>query len=314
MPVFSVVIPLYNKEQDIAYTLDAVLKQDFEDFEVVVVDDGSTDGSLKVVQQIVDKRLKIFSKQNQGVGPTRNFGIQKARGELIAFLDGDDLWLPHHLSDIYRLQKNYPEARWFCTAYTKRFNKKLNVALESPIMKNDPWSGVVDDYFGACLVESISWTSAVCFKKAFLEELGGFDTSITHGAGEDTDLWIRAALRSAPVFTTRISAIYNLEGSNRISFTPTRDRQFMDPDNYEAQARSNPQLKKYLDLNRFSYGLRQKMAGDKAAYNKFIRLLDHKNLNQKQRLLLAAPRPVLRLLTALHGLAGRMGFRLSVFK
>jgi glycosyltransferase involved in cell wall biosynthesis len=314
MPLFSVVIPLYNKEQDIPRTLHSVLQQDFSDFEIILVDDGSQDGSLRAAQKVRDERIKIYSKQNEGVGPTRNYGVEKATGRYIAFLDADDLWLDHHLSDLEQLIKEYPDADWFCTAYQKRFNDRLVVPLESPIMFKHPWSGRVDDYFGASLVESIGWTSAVCMAKQFFQQLGGFDTSITHGAGEDTDLWIRAALESAPVFTTRISSIYNLQGTNRISFTPTLNRTFMDPDKYENKATGNPNLKKYLDLNRFSFGLQHKMAGDSEGYRKFTGNLDKSNLNTKQRMLLNLPVFALKIASGIQLLVSRAGIRLSSFK
>jgi len=314
MPLFSVVIPLYNKEEDITHTLHSVLRQDFGDFEIVLVDDGSQDGSLSTAQKVRDKRLKIYSKPNEGVGPTRNYAVEKATGRYIAFLDADDLWLDHHLSDLEQLIKEYPEADWFCTAYQKKFNDRLTVPLESPLMLKHPWSGRLDDYFEASLVESIGWTSAVCMAKQFFQQLGGFDTSITHGAGEDTDLWIRAALESAPVFTTRISAIYNLEGTNRISYTPTLKRTFMDPDKYESRAAGNLNLKKYLDLNRFSFGLQHKMSGDRAGYRKFTRNLDRSNLNVKQRMLLDLPVFALKIASGIQFLAARAGIRLSSFK
>lgn len=314
MPLFSVVIPLYNKEQNILNTLRSVLDQDLDDFEIVLIDDGSTDHSLDKVKQIEDTRLKVYAKTNEGVGPTRNFGLEKASGDLVAFMDADDLWLPHHLSDLRQLAIDFPDAGWYCTAYSKRFNKKLTLALESSIMDRHPWSGVVEDYFGACLTESIAWTSAVCFKKELLKELKGFDTTITHGAGEDTDLWIRAALISRPAFTTRISAVYNLEGENRISFTPTRKRRFMDPDQYEEQAQKVPNLKKYLDQNRFSYGLRHKIASQTDAYNKMMAKLDRRNLNYKQRMLLSMPGALLKLAMGAQRLLSLTGIRLTPFK
>ena len=90
MPKFSIIIPLYNKEKDIETTINSVLNQTFTNYEVILVDDGSTDNSYKVVSDIEDSRIQIFKKENQGVSKARNYGVSKAKTEYIAFLDADD--------------------------------------------------------------------------------------------------------------------------------------------------------------------------------------------------------------------------------
>ena len=93
----SVVIPLYNKENAIVKTLQSVFDQTISDFEVVVVDDGSTDNSLEVVRAIRDARIRVIHKENGGVSSARNVGIKAAKGQYVALLDGDDLWQPNGL-------------------------------------------------------------------------------------------------------------------------------------------------------------------------------------------------------------------------
>ena len=100
MMKISVVIPLYNKQNCIRETLRSVLNQSYTDFEVLVVDDGSTDGSLEVVREFSDKRLRIIEKPNSGVSATRNAGIAAAANEWIAFLDADDIWTSFHLETL----------------------------------------------------------------------------------------------------------------------------------------------------------------------------------------------------------------------
>ena len=100
MVFFSVVIPLYNKANYIENTLKSVLDQTFTDYEIIVINDGSTDESEAVVRQFNDKRIQIFHQKNQGVSVTRNLGIEKSTGKLIAFLDADDYWLPNHLQEL----------------------------------------------------------------------------------------------------------------------------------------------------------------------------------------------------------------------
>ena len=97
-PVVSVIIPVYNKCNFIQQTIDSVLRQDFDDFEIIVIDDGSTDRSLAVVNAICDPRLRVFSQSNTGVERARNFGFSQSSGSFIVFLDADDLMRSHRLS------------------------------------------------------------------------------------------------------------------------------------------------------------------------------------------------------------------------
>lgn len=314
MPKFSVIIPLYNKEKDIEETMASLFAQHFSDFEVIIVNDGSTDQSEKVIKSLSDARIKLFSKKNEGVALTRNFAVEKATSEHIAFLDADDYWHPHHLENLNNLIEKFPEAHWYATAYEKKHNQKLVTSMISPILEKKEWSGIVEDYFKNSLIDALAWTSAVCMKKSFFQKLKGFDATITNGAGEDTDLWIRAALASPMVFSTQISARHNLDGSNRISHTPTKNRVFFNPDNYEEAARENLYLKKYLDINRFSFAIQHKLAKDLDSFKEYVKKIDLNNLNSKQRFLLKQPRSILMLLIRIKVLFESFGTRLTAYK
>lgn len=102
-PLFSVVIPVYNRAHILSATLQSVLAQSFQDFEIVIVDDGSRDDPVAVVEAIADPRLRLIRQDNQGASAARNTGIDQARGRYIAFLDSDDRFLPHHLETMARL-------------------------------------------------------------------------------------------------------------------------------------------------------------------------------------------------------------------
>ena len=314
MPKFSVIIPLYNKEKDIEKTMTSLFAQRFSDFEVIIVNDGSTDQSERVIKSLTDSRIKLFSKKNEGVALTRNFAVEKATSEHIAFLDADDYWHPHHLENLNNLIEKFPEAQWYATAYEKKHNQKLITSMISPILEKKEWSGIVDDYFKNSLIDALAWTSAVCMKKSFFQQLKGFDATITNGAGEDTDLWIRAALASPMVFSTQISARHNLDGSNRISHTPTKNRVFFNPDKYEEVARENLYLKKYLDINRFSFAIQHKLAKDLDSFKEYVRKIDPNNLNSKQRFLLKQPRSVLMLFIRIKVMFESFGTRLTAYK
>jgi len=115
--MFSIVIPLYNKTHTIRKTLESVFLQTFQEFEVIIVDDGSTDDGVSVINEfITDPRIKIFQQENQGVSVARNNGVAQAKYEHIAFLDGDDEWLPQYLEKMKECIGLYPDAGMFCCA------------------------------------------------------------------------------------------------------------------------------------------------------------------------------------------------------
>ncbi len=120
--MFSVVIPLYNKAHTIVNTIQTVMNQTYSDFEVVVVNDGSTDNSVEVIQQhFSDSRIRIVNQQNQGVSAARNKGVESSKNELIAFLDGDDELLPEFLSKMNESVEQFPEAGMYCCAGLLRY-------------------------------------------------------------------------------------------------------------------------------------------------------------------------------------------------
>lgn len=116
-PFFSVVIPAYNLEKYIATTIQSVLAQTFQDFEIIIVNDGSTDETVSIIQSFHDPRIHLVSRLNGGVSRARNAGMKKARGFYIAFLDGDDYWYPEHLTlatDFFHL---HPEILVYSNRY-----------------------------------------------------------------------------------------------------------------------------------------------------------------------------------------------------
>ena len=313
-PYISIIIPLYNKEKHIKDTLDSVWSQSFADFEVIVVNDGSTDGSLQEVNSIDDKRLKVFTTENQGVSQARNYGISKANADLIAFLDADDIWFEHHLQDLKDLHKQFPDCGMYCKAYDKKNGSHLIKSKFNNIPENSPWKGIVDDYFKSSVVNSIAWTSAVMIPKSTFENVGVFDSKITLGAGEDTDLWIRIALQYPVAFSNKVSAIHQLHSDNRISNSNTNIRQFINLDNYNKQSKTNPSLKHYMDLNRYAIAIQYKLVGNSEKAETLINGINLKSLNKKQRFLLSQPTVILKTLFKLKHILKHLGIHLSSFR
>ncbi|GGZ14987.1 glycosyl transferase [Echinicola pacifica] len=213
--MFSVVIPLYNKEDSVADTLASVLAQENADFEVVIVNDGSTDSSLDIVKGINDSRIKIFEKENGGVSSARNYGIAKSEFPYIAFMDADDKWKPNYLSEMSKLINDYPQAGMFtcyhCTIYNgEQLDMELNIER-----------GILDNYFKHCLRFPIAWTSSTIVRKEVFEVVGGFPVGMV--SGEDDYTWAKIALKYPVAFLPENLSIYQKEDISIISRRGKRD-------------------------------------------------------------------------------------------
>lgn len=220
--MISVVIPLYNKEQSIAFTLQTVLKQTFQDFEIVIVDDGSMDHSVEEVKKVTDSRIRLIHQPNAGVSAARNRGIEEAQGEYIAFLDADDEWKPEYLETQYNLTQRYPECSVFACNYEFR---NMQGHVQSTIIRKLSFTGeygILSNYFevASCSHPPL-WTSAVMVKKDAIQSVGGFPVGIK--SGEDLLTWARLACRYIIAFARTSHVIYNLgEGYNKKNLPPRR--------------------------------------------------------------------------------------------
>lgn len=190
--MISVVIPLYNKGKSIASTLRTVLNQTFTDYEIVIVNDGSTDNSVAEVEKVQDDRIRLIHQQNAGVSAARNRGIKEAKGDLIAFLDADDEWKPEYLATQYHLFQKYPECSVFVCNYefrnaegnvTPTIIHKLSFAGED---------GILINYFEVASHSNPPICSiSIMVKKSAIRAIGGFPVGIK--SGEDLLTWARLA-------------------------------------------------------------------------------------------------------------------------
>lgn len=212
VPFFSVVIPLYDKEHFVERAVLSVLTQEFADFEIVVVDDGSTDAGPEIVSGIHDVRLRLLRKNHTGVSDTRNHGVEAARASRVAFLDADDEWEPAFLSTIFGLIQRFPEAGLYATPFRivgKNGSQEVCCGAEFRDKKHPE---IVRNFFRA------SWknrmpvtTSCVCVTKDALGAIGGFPAGIF--SGEDQAVWARLALNSPVVIGRRCEATYHEVGT-----------------------------------------------------------------------------------------------------
>ncbi|WP_456379205.1 glycosyltransferase family 2 protein [Lutibacter sp.] len=128
--MFTVVIPLYNKAHTIERTLKSVINQTYTNFEVIIVDDGSTDNGVETINKLTnDTRIKIIQQENQGVSVARNIGVANAKYEYIAFLDGDDTWESKYLETIFEIINKYPECGMICCATYYKDDQTGNIGL-----------------------------------------------------------------------------------------------------------------------------------------------------------------------------------------
>lgn len=188
-PLISVIIPTFNRAAWVREAVDSVLAQTFQDFELIVVDDGSTDATGEGLMAYGD-RLRHLVQDRQGVSAARNRGLDLAQGEWIAFLDSDDLWLPQKLETQVAFLNRHPQAEICQTEEIWiRHGRRVN-----PRNKHRKPAG---DIFVPSLTLCLVSPSAVMLKRSLLEEVGFFDTSLP--ACEDYDLWLRISCRK-PVF------------------------------------------------------------------------------------------------------------------
>lgn len=184
MPFFSVIIPTFNRETRIEKTIDSVIDQKFKDFELIVVDDGSTDNTKEILEKYTNK-IKYVYQKNQGVSAARNRGISQALGEYIAFLDDDDIWDKNKLLKHFKFIENNPDIQIHQSDETWiRNNKHLNKKKIHKKISGD----IFIKSLNLCLVSP----SAVVIHKNIFEKYGIFDTDLL--ACEDYDLWLRISL------------------------------------------------------------------------------------------------------------------------
>ncbi len=218
--MFSVIIPLYNKAPYVAKAIQSVLSQTCQDFELIVVDDGSWDESAAIVEDLLRQsdafQCRLLRQANAGVSTARNNGVAASQGEYLCFLDADDWWEPTFLEEMKRLIEEFPQAGIYGTGYTI-VNETKNKTRIAPIGVEP---GFVKGEINYCQVYAktlcMPLTSiSVCIPKAVFDQENGFKPTLK--LGEDFDLWIRVALKHKVVFLNQPLAYYNqdVDAQNR---------------------------------------------------------------------------------------------------
>ena len=205
-PKYSVIVPLYNKAPYVRKALESVMSQTYRNFELIIVDDGSTDNSGAICEDFLNSFTPSFLhslilQANSGVAAARNNGVATSHGEFLCFLDADDWWKPTFLEEMDKLIAEYPEAGVYCTNYIYYKPGKTHVALNlSRGYMNYP-----EAYLNS--KQMPIWTGATCMPRRVFDEMGGFPVGIK--LGEDFLLWAKTALHYKVAFCEKPLAYYN---------------------------------------------------------------------------------------------------------
>lgn len=311
MTFFSIVIPLYNKANYIESTIKSVLNQTFTDYEIIIINDGSTDDSIAKVLEFNDNRIQLYNQKNQGAAVARNLGIEKAKYEFIAFLDADDLWMPNHLEKLKTLIQNFANVGIYASRYELVFKNGKNYIPKFKGISAD-FEGIVSDYFKTSSPYPIATSSSIVIPKKIFEKIGYFKPAIS--SGQDVDMWIRIASKYRVAVSNKVTASYLHYIENSLSKTPILDKQLKDFIDYKQLEESNPSLKKYLDIYRIEYALQYKIAGERKKSKELIKDILKENISFKTKAIYLLPRHILIFLLKTKQLLRKKGFNFSIYQ
>lgn len=310
MSFFTVIIPLYNKEKYIENAIKSVLNQTFTDFELVIIDDFSSDKSAAIAATFESEKVQlIYHEKNCGLSASRNTGIKKANSNYITFLDADDIWKPAFLESIYQLIQIYPEARIFGTNYEEVWDDVIkNPCNGSEILPKD-FTGYIN-FFKINIKQGIYNHGSVCFHKEVFEKVGFYNEKINFS--EDLDFNIRANYNFKLAYTNSVQMRYFMQTENQLTQSSLLNKTIPDFDSYENWAKTNSDIKKYLDFERYVLGKRLKKNND-LRWKKMIATIDSRNLNWKQNVLIKMPSFVLNTVDKLKFLLLKLGIKTSTY-
>ena len=269
---FTVLIPLYNKAAFIGCTLDSVLAQSCQDFEILVVDDGSTDGGDRLLAQVQDSRLRLIRQANAGVSAARNRGIREARGDWVVFLDADDWLRPEFLAGLAWAQTQCPQAHFVATDFLSCPHTDTDWPPRWQLPASPPQVERIDDLAARWVDGPTLCCSSVAARRSLLMAMQPC-FPVGESLGEDLDLWFRLAEKSPLALVRSPLAAYRvaLHGSLSTLARPMGIPPFMQRIRQRAlsgqltpqQSRSALRLvaQQQVSLARQSISLGQRLAG-----------------------------------------------------
>lgn len=311
MPKFSIILPLYNKAAYVEATLKSILSQTEQDYELIVVNDASTDASRAVVERMgIANLIWIEHPTNRGLAATRNTGISAATGEYLTFLDADDVWEPFFLDEITRLQTDFPEARLFATNYWEWFGTQRVTPHNAGRQLDSKYRGLLP-FFEYNIGQGIYNHGSVCFHRSVFETVGRYNENLDFS--EDIDFNIRANYHFALAYSNRACMYYRMAVEGQMTSGRLKQQRVPDFTAYIPWEKTNTALKKYLDFERYVLVKKLKQANRSTEAQNIVAAIDKHNLNYKQRWLLQAPVFLLHGIQTIKQIAIRLGIKLSSY-
>lgn len=310
MSFFTVIIPLYNKEKYIENAIKSVLNQTFTDFNLLIINDFSTDKSVEIASKYISDTVEIIHhEKNAGLAAARNTGIKNSNSNYITYLDADDLWKPTFLESIFQLIQNFPEARIFGTNYEEVWDNIIKIPHNGSEILAIDFTGYIN-FFKINVKQGIYNHGSVCFHKEVFEKVRFYNEKINFS--EDLDFNIRANYNFKLAYDNSVQMRYFMQTENQLTQSSLLNKTIPDFDTYENWAKTNSDLKKYLDFERYVLGKRLKKNND-LRWKKMIATIDSRNLNWKQNVLLKMPRFGLNLLEKLKLFLLKLGIKTSTY-
>lgn len=311
MAFFSVVIPLYNKENYIENAIKSIINQSFTDYEVLIINDCSTDKSVEKIAPYLSEKIKlIHHEKNGGLSIARNSGIEHASADYITFLDGDDVWKPDFLKTIHQLIFDYPEARIFGTNYEEVYESKTYQPHNGSNELPDGFTGYLN-FFKINVRQGIYNHGSVCFHKEVYRKVGNYNPEIRFS--NDIDFNIRANYHFKLAYSNTVQMSYLMQVENQITRNSILHKKIPNYDQYESWTQHNPDLKKHLDFFRYVLAKKLKKDGDTTDWKKIVQSIHPYNLNWKQRLLLKLPQSLLLSVDRIKSILIRFGIKVSTY-
>lgn len=301
--MFTVIVPLYNKQDYILKCVNSILSQTYTQFELIIVNDGSTDNSLSIVNNLKDGRLRIISQSNLGVSTARNNGAKEAKYNYIAFIDADDWWDKHFLEEMKMLIEQCPGAGMYGSNFYIVKNGVINASMVG--VGANFKKGYIDyiNVYANNFCAPINCSFVILSKAVFLAE-HGFNLQLKFG--EDFDLWIRIALKYQVAYLNKALAYSNQDahaesralGINK--FYPKESHYLFGLSYLESYEKQNKQLKKLIDGLRVRSLIRYYL--NKKYVNEVKQLLSKVNFTDQPiyyRLVYSLPLPVIKIYFAM---------------
>lgn len=277
-PFFSIVIPLFNKENYIQATIKSVLNQSFTDFELIIINDGSTDKSFNLVKSIKDTRIKLFSNKNKGLSHSRNYGVKKAKANYIAFLDADDLWMEDFLQTMFELITKNKNYKIFATQINL-LKPNGKAVLRSKTTKK-VCQKTISNYLDLTKFNITPSALVVC--KTIFNNVGYFNEAINYA--EDEDFYIRCFADNDLIFYQDPKIYYRVGFEKQLTTPNTKFKKIIPKFCDYLNNENKTDLKPYLDFIHYKLVVLFKMEKNYELVKFYKNKIDKSNLSIIQKI------------------------------